>query len=390
MSNPEKPLNDVFVVYTDFGKQPPLDLTSYVAVTRAVDSMVVEVLEDHGATCLPVPYPNLQDDRDALKKKIPPDATTYILKATDLSYGRGKLNTELFDSGRMEGLARRPEHFGLDEAGFAKAHTLLAAEQAVMFTAAMPDVGHCIYRLREPWQLARLQQAYADHGALLAPIGGDLQEFIPPVSDRYTSFRVVTTATGEIVAAGLFASSQTTQEAPPTIQFDRFDKVEAMAAKYSRYRDILVAKRLFEDPASPYFLAAEDVRSNIAVGGKSFQLMGPGAVRVLDPTDRKLLAAHRIDPDHPALPTLIAGASRPISEFMGQRLGLLLGIDFMLGPKGEVVYLETNLEPDLGAVQGCYPEHKALIDAYTFTMDSAVDGLVRAAQARQNTKNYQK
>lgn len=123
-----------------------------------------------------------------------------------------------------------------------------------------------------------------------------VREFIPTPSDRYTSYRVLTTASGDIIAATLHYSAHTKGTA--TITKDQ------RAVDASSLLDTV--KATLENPESPLYLNAPDVRSNLAVAGKSIPLMGGRNARPITPYEQTVLEAHGIDPHTPRPPSKTA------------------------------------------------------------------------------------
>lgn len=162
--------------------------------------------------------------------------------------------------------------------------------------------------------------------------------YINTPSDRYTSFRVVVSAKGAILASALFYSAARKSE-PTFIQSD--SDPEELGELGSNLLDYL------ENPASRYYLKSKRIISNLASGG---------SVIPLDPTDKsisttesgeQILQQHGISDQK--LPKILAQASRSIGENVGRLKGLFVGIDYIQDREGNYYYLESNAGPGIGA-----------------------------------------
>jgi hypothetical protein len=101
---------------------------------------------------------------------------------------------------------------------------------------------------------------------------------------------------------------------------------------------------LLKHPKSPFFIKQPQFISNIAAGGVPLLLNGSA---VTDSTDREVLEALDIDPDHPQLPDNL---SAPISEIgkLSRRYNPYVRVDLIKErTSGDFKLLEVNLGPRL-------------------------------------------
>jgi len=153
------------------------------------------------------------------------------------------------------------------------------------------------------------------------------QCYIETPSDRYTSFRVLTSFDGNILASGLFYSQHRKGE-QKLEQRDSFTTGEP--------HDFLC------DPKMPTFLDATDHRSNLARGGVCLPLKQG----TLTAEEQSILQAHNIDPADPRLPETLRGYAEEIARVFGRQWGAVLGMDFIQSKDGKYSYLETNPDGD--------------------------------------------
>lgn len=172
----------------------------------------------------------------------------------------------------------------------------------------------------------------------------DLQEFVDTPSDRFTSYRVLVSASGAILASSLYYSGQTKADQDKIAKKRPVDKIGWGDVVY----DFLTT------PGSLVYLESRKFQSNQSLGGRGIVLdPGPHA-KAMNAQDRKILATHGIDPDSPSLPAEIARLSTLIGRYLGPKNGVVMGIDWLQDRQGNYYYLETNFGP--GPV--------AYIDAY--------------------------
>jgi hypothetical protein len=152
---------------------------------------------------------------------------------------------------------------------------------------------------------------------------GDIEEreVIETPSDHYTSYRVVATAAGTLVAAGLLYSSHTKNDAK-----------------------VVVSNRgELETDHSETYLASRDIRSNLSCGGNIIPLMGDDRAPVNEEA-HDILDAHGIDPYQPELPESIREQASQIAVNHARPTGLFFGFDFM----GDGYFIESNSGYTLG------------------------------------------
>lgn len=165
--------------------------------------------------------------------------------------------------------------------------------------------------------------------------GWVFEEFVETPGDRYSSFRIVPDAYGEVHYGLVTSSSQKKSDdkkikidpRPPLPGLDMLDPFHSTA--------------LLMDPNSPFYLDSKSVVSNILSGGKGILLNGKP---LSDTEDRDLVGSLGINPDQPEIPAELVEASRKIGTAL--RAGIpFMGIDFMRRESGEFVLLEVNTGP---------------------------------------------
>lgn len=180
------------------------------------------------------------------------------------------------------------------------------------------------------------------------------QEFIPCPSERYTSFRLLVSATGSILAAGLLYSTRKKSEAAV------LDNTSKLRFDPSRSQ----AHDLLENPRSKYYLQATNALSNVSAGGNIIPLMGSGITRVFTAEEQKILVAHGIAPRDPCIPERLREHTLAINKFLSKRAGIVVGIDFIQHEKSkEYYYLESNPGPGTKTYIACWPETVAQLTA---------------------------
>ncbi|HSX35631.1 MAG TPA: hypothetical protein VLH84_01715 [Patescibacteria group bacterium] len=219
-----------------------------------------------------------------------------------------------------------------------------------VFSAVHLQGGTGKYLIESVRQARRVRQAYRD--GKLGDEECELREFISTPSDRYTSYRVVLGPTGEALAAGLIYSGHTKAFwRPKRIQTQARPSLGRTLASFEDRRRVCAA---FEYPDSPYFLDAKDVRSNMAQGGDCIPLMGDNR-RPISDIERRILRAHDIDPDRPALPEGIWRQLPTVSRAIGKGCGLGAGADFVQhATDGRYPLLEVNHGIELGTYRACW------------------------------------
>jgi hypothetical protein len=132
---------------------------------------------------------------------------------------------------------------------------------------------------------------------------------------------------------------------------------------------------LFEYPESVGYLGAKDPVSLSEGGFGQIALMGPYA-GILQPGEAEILAAHGIDPAHPAVPgELLTQVKelKPLTRFAG----LVSSNDFVVNAYTlDPFYLETNSQPGPSPVGVCWlgsPNHPdRYLEMYRRTVRSLV------------------
>ncbi len=153
-----------------------------------------------------------------------------------------------------------------------------------------------------------------------------MREFVETPTDYFTSYRVIATPK-TVVAAGLLYSAHKLSDAK--IMDDGSSELS--------------------DPQSAFYLAARDVRSNIALGGEVIPIVGSNPIPQMS-LHREILEAHNIDPDNPALPPSITDQVPGIVHNYSRVTGIHSGLDFI----GDGVYLENNQAPGLRTWEACH------------------------------------
>ena len=168
------------------------------------------------------------------------------------------------------------------------------------------------------------------------------QELIETPSDRYTSYRVLVTPEGEILASELFYSEP--KDSMPTMQKE---------GKYVEAGSSLL--EYFEMVESPFYLAAKNVFSNRSQGGNGIVLDGNKYSRPPNEVEKKILTAHGLDASQPRLASEIREKSQAAAHELAATTDLVVGIDWIQqADTGKFYFLEVNPGPG----------HKALQDTY--------------------------
>jgi hypothetical protein len=149
------------------------------------------------------------------------------------------------------------------------------------------------------------------------------QQYITPPAGFHSSLRVLTSASGDVLAAGLIHNSDT---AVP------------------KRTELGPLEMAFSHPKSPYFLNCKSILSNRAAGGSIIEF---GAPRYS--TDKsRVLNAHGLDPKNLSLPEDVERAAVKIAEECNREFGMLCGFDFIYHAPGKQWYfLEANPNPSL-------------------------------------------
>ncbi len=191
-----------------------------------------------------------------------------------------------------------------------------------------------------------------------------VKEFINCPSERFTSYRVITSATGKILASALLYSGR--------------KKTENEIVKSSLDPDLLGVPGecswldYLEVEKSPYYLGAKNVTSNISQGGDCIPLNPEASSKRISDEEIAILSQHGIDHEQ-KLPTEIEKLAKAIGKSLGRKLGLITGIDFIQDDKGNIYYLETNAEPGMKVYLAVKDNAEGTeIDGYRMAMKEAV------------------
>ena len=216
-----------------------------------------------------------------------------------------------------------------------------------VFMASSKDGGVAKYLVEEQGQLDKLQALCAAFPAYQLDRLFEARQYIATPSDRFTSYRVLATATGEIIGAALLYSAH------------RKSEQARIVGRHDKHWDV-VGKSLLstlENPATPYFLNALDARSNVAQGGGCIPLMGNGASRPPSEVERAILAAHGIDADQVRLPAELHERASVIGKVLGKNAGIVVGVDFLQeAGTSRFHFLEINPEPGPQTYAACWLE----------------------------------
>lgn len=184
------------------------------------------------------------------------------------------------------------------------------------------------------------------------------KDFIRTPGERYTSYRVLTTATGTPVAAGLLYSAHKKND----------DKL--VTASYGG----------LANADTQFFLGARDVRSNVSKGGRVIPLMGDNR-RDITSDEQGILAAHGIDPDNPALPEAVREQSVAVARTHGRLNDVYNGSDYIQSESGEIFFLEDNVGPGSETYRVCHFGDGAVnySRVYSRVYSQVIDDLLGAA-----------
>lgn len=225
-----------------------------------------------------------------------------------------------------------------------QAYASLKGGQPLVLAYTVQDRGHMKYLIRRPEQLERFQNFAADIGgeAPLDITKFELRQFVATPSRHFSSMRLVVDATGALLAAAIDYSLHTKDQPLPVIAHDRL--LDSRPNSLPR-----TIKNALEDPDSPYFLEAEDVRSNSPHGSRIVPLMGEYR-KPLNTSDYEVLESYCVDPEDPSPPPQLIAAARFIGRAVAPHVHLMVGLDFV-GPH----YLcEVNFSPGAAAFAACH------------------------------------
>jgi hypothetical protein len=243
-----------------------------------------------------------------------------------------------------------------------------------MLSASGVHGGMGKYLIENEAQLKVVHKAVKDHSQWRIAELLTTQEWIETPSTRFTSYRVITSPVS-VLAAGLLYSNPTSGKNQPV--FHELSRQPITEKSNMWGKSIMNA---FEDPRSPYFLNARDVRSNIELGGGCIPLMGENQ-RKLTPVEEGLLEAHGIDPAHSALPEHVSRPALVVAGKVGRVAGLAIGSDFLQDAKslGVSKFLEANTGPGTATWNECWnggangvPDEVAIRQMLDRALDSIV------------------
>lgn len=150
-----------------------------------------------------------------------------------------------------------------------------------------------------------------------------IQKFIKTPTKYNTSLRVLTSSSGNILAASLkySESSKSTEEK----YYGLFDKY-------------------LSDPSSPYFLGCESIVSNTIAGGNSILLEKDSYSEL----EQEILRAHGINPNNAIVPPDVMKACINIALNCSREVGAICGLDFIYDEEEKAwKYLEEHEYPML-------------------------------------------
>lgn len=186
------------------------------------------------------------------------------------------------------------------------------------------------------------------------PAGSSLQDFfeyhqfIETPSDHFTSYRVLTSASGAILASTLYYSDGKKSDFQPrSIDGD----ITKMGQPGDDAFDFLL------HPESLAYVGSRSFQSNKTTGGHGIVLDPTSEAKPRSAHENEILAAHGLSTKHPELPEKIRVTSSTIAKTIGPRLGVVVGIDWIQeDTTGAFHYLETNSGPGALAYADAYYE----------------------------------
>lgn len=150
-----------------------------------------------------------------------------------------------------------------------------------------------------------------------------IQKFVKTPTVYNTSLRVLTSSSGDILAASL-------KYAKPSIRTE-----EHYHGLFDRY---------FSDPTSPYFIGNESIVSNTVAGGNSI-LLGKSSYSDLE---QEILLAHGIDPNNACVPPDVMKSCINVAINCNREIGAICGMDFIYDDEEKAwKYLEQHEYPML-------------------------------------------
>ncbi len=181
----------------------------------------------------------------------------------------------------------------------------------------------------------------------------NFEEYVETPSSRYTSFRIVVDAYGNIHSILLIYSAQDKQETQRTVRSMATDY--KVAVTYDTY---------LLSPESPFYIPVPPIVSNHAQGGGQINFM---YFEDVDEQTRQLheqiLLAHGFDPNNPKFPEHVLEWARKLGKAF-RKEGLWTGIDFIMDQNGKFKIMEMNLNPHIDPEDiGYTEEQRRLIHA---------------------------
>ena len=181
----------------------------------------------------------------------------------------------------------------------------------------------------------------------------EAQQFIETPGDRYTSYRVLITGEGKIIASEMYYSEP--KDSMPILQEE------------SKGLGTIWSKSLFDyfvDSGSYSFLGSKAITSNRSRGGNGIVLDSNEYSKSLAMDDAVVLRDHGLDESKPLLPNEIKEQSRALARGFTGRAGLVMGIDWIQeSGTGKYYFLEVNPGPG----------HEALRDTYSKLLENKTE-----------------
>lgn len=176
-----------------------------------------------------------------------------------------------------------------------------------------------------------------------------IQKFIKTPTKYNTSLRVLTSSSGDILAASLKYSEPSTKNE---------DKYYGLFDKY------------LSEPSSPYFLGSESIVSNTIAGGNSILLEKYSYSEL----EQKILEAHDINPNNATVPPNVMKACKNIVFNCSREIGAICGLDFIYDDEEKTwKYLEEHEYPMLYSYADKYNLHYDYNESNFYTTNQLLD-----------------
>ena len=190
------------------------------------------------------------------------------------------------------------------------------------------------------------------------PMGEDFfvfQQYIPTPSKRYTTYRILASAWGDVLAGGLlYSGTSKPGELHQTRSLGDQEKIQ-------RFRTVTLGLQktsLLRIEESNTCLYDREFLSNLAQNGDQggvIVLSGNENSKQPNEYEREILKDHGLDTEIPQIPEELKQYSTRIAQEMASEIGLVVGIDFIQSAKdGKYYWLETNGGPGLKVYQHSY------------------------------------